>query len=262
MIAQPKLIHETLSLPIEGMSCASCVGRVERALKQVRGVLDASVNLATERAEIRLSDPGVRTDVIRAIEDAGYGVVSPAVELAIEGMTCASCVGRVERALRAVPGVTQAVVNLATERATVTGSADIAALVAAVGEAGYEARPIDRGGNTTAEADKRRQIEVRVLMRDLLLAAGLTLPVFALEMGSHIIPGMHALIASTIGMAASWFIQFGLTSLVLVIPGARFYRKGIPALSCRGRDACSLWLFSGRYIHAGGFAGRRGQRLL
>ena len=230
MIAQPKLIHETLSLPIEGMSCASCVGRVERALKQVRGVLDASVNLATERAEIRLSDPGVRTDVIRAIEDAGYGVVSPAVELAIEGMTCASCVGRVERALRAVPGVTQAVVNLATERATVTGSADIAALVAAVGEAGYEARPIDRGGNTTAEADKRRQIEVRVLMRDLLLAAGLTLPVFALEMGSHIIPGMHALIASTIGMAASWFIQFGLTSLVLVIPGARFYRKGIPAL--------------------------------
>ncbi|RAN33921.1 heavy metal translocating P-type ATPase [Hyphomonas pacifica] len=240
MTAHPGPIPETLSLPIEGMSCASCVGRVERALKQVRGVLDASVNLATERAEIRLSDPDVRAEAIRAIEDAGYAVSSPAVELAIEGMSCASCVGRVERALKAVPGVTGASVNLATERATITGRADIADLVAAVSEAGYQAHAVDPGRHASAGADLRKEQERRVLVRDLLLAAGLTLPVFGLEMGSHLIPGFHELIASTIGMTASWLLQFVLTTLVLVIPGARFYRKGIPALLRGAPDMNSL----------------------
>ncbi|MAU68163.1 copper ion binding protein, partial [Hyphomonas sp.] len=162
MTAHPGPIPETLSLPIEGMSCASCVGRVERALKQVRGVLDASVNLATERAEIRISDPDVRAEAIRAIEDAGYAVSSPAVELAIEGMSCASCVGRVERALKAVPGVTGASVNLATERATITGRADIADLVAAVSEAGYQAHAVDPGRHASAGADLRKEQERRV----------------------------------------------------------------------------------------------------
>ncbi|WP_035578282.1 heavy metal translocating P-type ATPase [Hyphomonas jannaschiana] len=240
MTAHPGPIPETLSLPIEGMSCASCVGRVERALKQVRGVLDASVNLATERAEIRISDPDVRAEAIRAIEDAGYAVSSPAVELAIEGMSCASCVGRVKRALKAVPGVTGASVNLATERATITGRADIADLVAAVSEAGYQAHAVDPGRHASAGADLRKEQERRVLIRDLLLAAGLTLPVFGLEMGSHLIPGFHELIASTIGMTASWLLQFVLTTLVLVIPGARFYRKGIPALLRGAPDMNSL----------------------
>jgi heavy metal translocating P-type ATPase len=240
MTAQPGPIPLTLSLPIEGMSCASCVGRVERALKQVRGVLDVSVNLATERAEIRLSDPGVRDEAIRAIEGAGYAVSSPAVELAIEGMSCASCVGRVERALKAVPGVAGASVNLATERATITGRADIADLVAAVSEAGYQAHAVDPGRHVSAGAGLRKEQERHVLVRDLLLAAGLTMPVFLLEMGSHLIPGFHELIASTIGMTASWLLQFVLTTLVLVIPGARFYRKGIPALLRGAPDMNSL----------------------
>jgi heavy metal translocating P-type ATPase len=240
MTAQPGPIPLTLSLPIEGMSCASCVGRVERALKQVRGVLDVSVNLATERAEIRLSDPDVRDEAIRAIERAGYAVSSPAVELAIEGMSCASCVGRVEHALKAVPGVIGASVNLATERATISGGADIADLVAAISEAGYQAHAVDPGRHASAGTDLRKEQERRVLIRDLLLAAGLTLPVFVLEMGSHIIPGFHGLIASTIGMTASWLLQFVLTTLVLVIPGARFYRKGIPALLRGAPDMNSL----------------------
>jgi copper ion binding protein len=122
-----------LTLPIEGMTCASCVGRVERALAAVPGVESASVNLATERAEVRLSAAVARADLVAAVEAVGYDVPAPAipaapagsVELAVEGMTCASCVGRVERALRAVPGVEEASVNLATERATVRGSADL-----------------------------------------------------------------------------------------------------------------------------------------
>ena len=122
MNAPASFTREAVSLPIEGMTCASCVGRVERALKIVPGVLGASVNLATERADVRLAGPVDRADLIRAIEDVGYTVTASTIELAIDGMTCASCVGRVERALHAVPGVIEANVNLATERATVKGS--------------------------------------------------------------------------------------------------------------------------------------------
>ncbi len=240
MNAPASFTNEIISLPIEGMTCASCVGRIERALKSVAGVLDASVNLATERAEVRLAAPVSRTDLIRAVEDAGYTVSAATVDLAIDGMTCASCVGRVERALRAVPGVTGASVNLATERATVKGSADTATLIAAVAEVGYAARPVDRSGAANAEVEAHKEEERRVLSRDLAVAAGLTLPVFILEMGSHVIPGMHHLIASTIGMTASWLIQFALTSFVLAFPGIRFYRKGIPALLRGAPDMNSL----------------------
>ena len=125
-----------LEVPIEGMTCASCVGRVEKALKAIPGVANAVVNLATEKASITTNGPVGRAVVVKAVEDAGYAVsasfTAPAaasLEVAIEGMTCASCVGRVEKALKAVPGVTNAVVNLATEKATIQGTADAAAVI-------------------------------------------------------------------------------------------------------------------------------------
>ncbi|WP_312002425.1 heavy-metal-associated domain-containing protein, partial [Stenotrophomonas sepilia] len=102
----------TISLPIEGMTCASCVGRVEAALSKVEGVGSVSVNLATERADIRPSGPVDRAALVQAVERVGYDVPAATTELAVEGMTCASCVGRVERALLAVPGVSHASVNL------------------------------------------------------------------------------------------------------------------------------------------------------
>ena len=108
----------TLDLAVEGMTCASCVGRVERALKGVPGVQSASVNLATERAEVT----GAAVDralLVKAVEDAGYGVASRPVDLQIEGMTCASCVARAERVLTAHPGVERASVNLGTETADI-----------------------------------------------------------------------------------------------------------------------------------------------
>src|SRR5437667_73620 len=117
-------IDSAISLPIEGMTCASCVARIERSLSKVEGVQSVSVNLATERADIRANAAVDRKALVRAVEAAGYSVPSVAgIELAVEGMTCASCVGRVERALKAVPGVTEAIVNLATERASVRGAA-------------------------------------------------------------------------------------------------------------------------------------------
>ena len=241
-----------ISLPIEGMTCASCVGRVEKAIKAVSGVVAVSVNLATERASITATSTVDRSRLVQAVEKAGYSVspsfaATPAspVELAIEGMTCASCVGRVERALKAVDGVTDASVNLATERATIHGSANVASLIQAIADAGYEAKPVGgavgAAGRTEAdERAERKETEQRDLKRDFTFAAILTAPVFALEMGSHLIPGAHDLIASTVGMQASWYLQFILTTLVLFIPGIRFFEKGLPALWRLGPDMNSL----------------------
>ena len=230
----------TISLPIEGMTCASCVGRVEAALTKVEGVGKVSVNLATERAEIVAVGPVDRMALVQAVEKVGYDVPAGAVELAIGGMTCASCVGRVEKALKAVPGVTQATVNLATERATVHGVAAAQDLIAAIEKAGYEARPVDTGAQAEAAAAEKKDAERAELKRDLILASVLALPVFVLEMGSHVIPGMHEWVMNTIGMQESWYLQFALTLLVLAVPGRRFYLKGFPALARLAPDMNSL----------------------
>jgi len=168
------------------------------------------------------------------------GARRPPIELAIEGMNCASCVGRVERALSAVPGVASTSVNLATERAAVEVDGEVApaALIDAVREAGYTARPLESLDAGKEEA--RRAEEGASLRRDLLIAAALSAPVFVLEMGSHLIPGFHHLIDRSLGMRASWWIQFALTTAVLFGPGLRFYRAGIPALLRGAPDMNSL----------------------
>ncbi|HEV2575547.1 MAG TPA: heavy metal translocating P-type ATPase [Beijerinckiaceae bacterium] len=226
-------------LPIEGMTCASCVGRVEKALKAVPGVESASVNLATERAEVTAEAPIAYGALVAAVEDAGYAVPSTRTELAIEGMTCASCVARVERALAAVPGVAAARVNLATERATIEGSVDTALLVKAVEDAGYDARVV-AAGSPDAAAVARKEAETAGLKRDLTVAALLSAPIVVLEMGSHLVPAIHELIMQTVGMQTNWYLQFALTTLVLFVPGRRFYTKGLPALARFAPDMSSL----------------------
>ncbi|WP_019956139.1 heavy metal translocating P-type ATPase [Yoonia vestfoldensis] len=163
------------------------------------------------------------------------------IRLAIEGMSCASCVGRVDRALAAVPGVQSVAVNLATETATIT-LADrriTAAQLAAVStEAGYpavSAEPDQTSLNAARKAD-----EAHVLARSTLFAAALALPVFILEMGAHLVPAFHHVIATTIGMQTSWIIQFVLTTLVLFGPGRLFFAKGLPALFKGAPDMNSL----------------------
>ncbi|MGU3469426.1 copper ion binding protein, partial [Methylobacterium sp. C33D] len=105
--------------PVEGMSCASCVGRVERALAALPGARDVAVDLATHRASLVLDGATSPGDVATALAEAGYPVPETQSLLAVEGMSCASCVGRVERALAAVPGVTGAGDNLAAGRAAI-----------------------------------------------------------------------------------------------------------------------------------------------
>ena len=254
---------QTLVLPIEGMSCASCVRRVEMALGKVPGVASVNVNLATERATVMLAEPVEAQQLVQAVQKMGYDVPESTVVLQVDEMSCASCVGRVERALKAVPGVRSASVNLATERATVSGLAPVAALLAAAEKAGYPARVVDSGedagsapGAAGEAADAhgaslskeagahsvvdRKAAEQQALWRDLWLAAALALPVFLLEMGGHMVPAFHHWVAHTIGTQNSWYLQFVLTTLVLFVPGLRFYRKGIPALLRGAPDMNSL----------------------
>ncbi|RUY22905.1 copper-translocating P-type ATPase [Mesorhizobium sp. M7A.F.Ca.US.001.04.2.1] len=221
----------TIQIGIEGMTCASCVRRVEKAIASAPGVVGTSVNLATERAEVTFAGKPDLAPVIAAVSAVGYETRADMIEFAIEGMTCASCVARIEKALKAVPGVADASVNLATERATiriVAGTVEAAALEGAVAAAGYEARQILPDTDMDRERDGR-DAEIRTLRRLLALAALLTLPVFTLEMGSHLVPAFHHWVMMTLG-DWNWRLQFVLTTIVLFGPGLRFFRKGMPAL--------------------------------
>jgi copper ion binding protein len=229
------------SLGITGMTCASCVSRVEKAIARVPGVASASVNLATERAEIRYDGAPVREAVIAAIRGIGYDVEAATLEVGIEGMTCASCVLRVEKAIAAVPGVLTASVNLATERATVhvadNSPAMTRAIEAAIRGAGYE--PQAARVDATDKAAAREEEQGR-LKRDLLVAGGLTLPIFLLEMGSHLVPALHHWLAMSVGRAPLYLLYFVLATIVQFGPGLRFYRKGVPALLRFAPDMNSL----------------------
>jgi Cu+-exporting ATPase len=155
-----KQANDTLTeIEIEGMSCASCVGRVEKALAAVPGVERTSVNLATNKATVHHGkDAAPVSTLVKAVREAGYDVAAEEASLAIGGMHCASCAGRVEKALAAVPGVVEAHVNIATERATVKhvrGAAGRAELTEAVRSAGYEvAAPEERSPASEDEEDE------------------------------------------------------------------------------------------------------------
>ncbi len=231
----------TVQLGIEGMTCASCVRRVEKAIAAVPEVVSSSVNLAAERAEVIFAGKPDLAPVVAAVSAVGYQTRTDSIEFAIEGMTCASCVARLEKALKNVPGVTEASVNLATERASVqivAGAVEAAAVVSAVGSAGYEARQIFPDAREDRERDGRAA-EIRVLGHSLALAALLTLPVLVLEMGSHLVPAFHHWVMMTLG-EWNWRTQFVLTTIVLFGPGLRFFQKGVPALLKRAPDMNAL----------------------
>ncbi|WP_423814502.1 heavy metal translocating P-type ATPase [Pseudomonas indica] len=199
-----------LDLPISGMTCASCAGRVERALRKVPGVQSATVNLANEQVRIEANDATLPA-LIEAVEAAGYGVPSRTLELALGGMTCASCAGRIERALRKVPGVRDVTVNLASERAhlELLGDVDSATLVQAVEAAGYQARPLDDAQPAEDLAEKRLRHERWSALLALALVLPLVVPMIAEWLGLH-------------WMLPAW-VQFLLATPVQFILGARFY---------------------------------------
>jgi Cu+-exporting ATPase len=210
-----------LDVGIGGMTCASCVGRVEKALAKVAGVSGATVNLATETARVRFLGPPDVPATIAAVAGAGYAVATAEIDLGVVGMTCASCAGRVERALRRVTGVVSAEVNLATERAravVVRGAASADQLAGAVRAAGYEASPI--GGDGDADAAAGVAARTRRDLFHAAAAAALSLPLLA---------GMLAHLAGADWMLPGW-AQFALATPVQVWLGRRFYVAGWKAL--------------------------------
>lgn len=256
--------NETILLPVEGMTCASCVRRVEKAVASVPGVEASAVNFATETLSVTPGKGFSAGALLEAIDKAGYEAKAETLMLEVEDMTCASCVSRVEKALKSVAAVESASVNLATGEAVVKvlGGADaLPALTAAVAKAGYavrlvgastdgaaakqgqggagQARPGEVPGAahpavSTGQADDsreaRREKEISRLKRDFLIAFVLTLPLFVMEMGAHIYPPLHHVLMDVFPGNTLYLLQFALATAVLVGPGRRFYLKGIPAL--------------------------------
>jgi Cu+-exporting ATPase len=226
--------------PVEGMTCASCVARVEKALAATPGVAEASVNFATEQASVQASAEVTLATLKAAVEKAGYAVGEESLRLNISDMTCASCVARVEKALKQVPGVLSAEVNLATEMAEVKvvgGAVTPAQLIAAADKAGYPAtewREPGAGGATdggsgtdsgigaslgagsSASAAAKSPAKPGAPWWPIALAgalsAPLALPMFGALFGQH-------------WMLDGW-LQWALATPVQFWLGARFYQSG------------------------------------
>ena len=228
MVATPEMAVDETSVPtglvtetfpIEGMTCASCANRVQRTLNKVEGVADATVNLASEQATVRYA-PGQtgRDDLIAAVAAAGYRARPAApLELDITSMTCASCARRVERAIGKVAGVQAVAVNLATESATVQGSATAAAVVSAVETAGYGAAerraeaPAAAAGQPEREVDTPRSAAYAQSQQRLFIAAALlSAPVLTLSMLMLRFPG-------------SALVELILTTVVVFVCGWQFF---------------------------------------
>ncbi len=224
-------------LLVDGMNCASCVGRVERGIRAVPGVASAEVNLVTGCAHVTPGPDGVAAEAVAAaVAELGYPARSEVVTLAVEDMTCASCVGRVERAIAAVPGVRGVTVNLATGRARVealAGAVSRGALIEAVQGAGYGARAAGPAKEMTEEDHGPQR-------RALVVAAILTAPLFVLEMGGHAVPAFHHWLRGVMGTQVLFGLQFVLASLVLFGPGRVFFVKGWPALRRGAPDMNAL----------------------
>ncbi len=225
--------QQELTLPVTGMTCASCVLRVEKAIKKLPGVEEASVNLASEQASVRYDPALLEPARIReAVEGAGYGVVAERLELPITGMTCASCSSRVERALRKVPGVLDASVNLAAERASVvfspamTGYGELRAAVEAAGYGVIETAGLGDEAAGDAEAAARAR-ELAHKRRQLAVGVALGLPLFLLSM------------ARDFGLIRPWLIGAG-AAMMSAMPGASMAEM-MPHIAAR--DDLLNWLF-------------------
>ena len=221
----PTKIH--LDVPILGMSCAACSTRLEGVLERVEGVQDASVNLVLERASVSFDSlVASPSDITTAIEQAGFNVPIDSVRLEIGGMTCATCAGRIEKALRRLEGVSTAQVNLVSEVATVAYKPTIttpAALIAAVEATGYSASfaPSDE-----AEEKERRKTEARRARNEMLLLVG------AILLTAPLVLPMALGLFGVSWMAPGW-VQLLLAAPVQIVAGARFYRGALGALRAR-----------------------------
>ena len=207
-----------VSLPVEGMTCATCAARIEKVVGKLPGIAEANVNLATEQADVSFDPALVGTaDIAAAIVRAGFTVPPQSFELSIEGMTCASCVGRVEKALLKLDGVAQASVNLATEKARVSVQAGVvgaADLIRAVEKTGFTATMVIGEEAQFAEDERRALARARHDLMVFSVSALLTAP-FIVQMLSMLSGGEFSL-SPMLQLLLATPIQFG--------TGLRFYK--------------------------------------
>jgi|TARA_B100000315_G_scaffold112565_2_gene103135 Cu+-exporting ATPase len=236
---------ETQTLDIRDMSCAACVRRVELAIGKLPGVATCNVNLATEQAQVVFDkdETSIET-VIEASVAAGYPAELPidrsTLTVSISGMTCASCVGRAENALRELDGVESAAVNLATERARIvyaSASTNLTQIRKAVNEAGYDV--VDVTIENAADEDERKVRELVDQRNDLILALVFAIPLIAVAMAEMVGISLPEIISPTHNPQ-----NFALMQLVLVLPivfaGFHFYTNGFKALLHRNPNMDSL----------------------
>ena len=218
-----------ISLPVEGMSCAACVGHVENALNDVPGVIEASVNLGTEKAAVEFNSAEVEFRVIQdAVSGAGYKLGTQSASLNIGGMTCSACVSHIENALRKVPGVASANVNLGVERATVefvSGIAELSDLQAAVEGVGYRVEVFRDSGDRERELERLSKVkEIRELRNRLIIAGSGAIILF---IGTF---DVFPWVGTFMGQSYYPFLLWALATPVQFWAGSNFYSSGLGAL--------------------------------
>jgi Cu+-exporting ATPase len=182
------MTEQKITLPITGMTCANCALNVERGVKKLEGVEDASVNFATEQAAVAFDPKQLHVrDVVEKIEKSGYGVATSKLELPLTGMTCANCAMNIERVLnKKVPGVVNATINFASERATVEyveAVSNLDDIISAIEKAGYGAIPPEVDMDETDTEQQARDAEIRDQTRKFAIGVVFALPLFILSMG-------------------------------------------------------------------------------
>lgn len=229
----------TVEIPIRGMSCASCVARIEKGLSSLQGVAQAKVNLASERALVTYEPQRIHLEqIVGKIAQLGYEPAIERVSLKIQGMSCAACVKRVERALKALTGVVDAQVNLASERAVVSflqGLVSPSLMAKAVEEAGYSVIDLPLEGALGQERELRREALV-ALRRKFLVGLSLLVPILTLCYWDHM--GLGLILP--LERHANYFIQFILQTPIQFWVGWQFYRGAWAAAKHRTTDMNTL----------------------
>ena len=228
-----------ISLPVEGMTCAACVGHVENALRGVPGVVEASVNLGTEKASVEFDPAEVRFQVLGdAVSGAGYKLGTKSASLIIGGMTCSACVSHIENALRDVPGVAEANVNLGVERASVEfvpGMVELSDLQAAVEGAGYRVEGFNDSGDQERELERLSKVKEIRDLRNRLLFAG-TGAILLLLGTFDVFPW----VSNLMGRSYYPFLLWALATPVQFWAGSTFYTSGLGALRHRTSNMHTL----------------------
>jgi len=226
---------------VGNLNCGGCASRAEAALRDAPGVVSAEVNFALKRADVVLGPDADPSGLISQMAQAGYPITpvqTRRVRAAVGNLTCGGCVARAEAALHDVPGVLQASVNLATKEADLllAGDSLVPELQSRMDQAGYPLDILDSADDTAAAPED----EAAPMRRAFLMAAALTVPVFVMEMGGHLIPAFHMWQMQTFGTFPLHLVQFLLTSAVLAGPGRVFFELGVPALIRRAPEMNSL----------------------